>query len=95
MSCLLLGTGQSLTIETLAESNFQTNVGLSDQLLRRFSQWLSRDVVESQLLGRGVRRANSTRNHALSGCARLIRLFLRCLLLPKTRDDSARSQGPT
>ena len=36
--------------------------------------------VESQLLGRGVRRGNSTQNHALSGCARLIRLVLRCLL---------------
>ena len=38
------------------------------------NKWLSRDVVESQLLGRGVRRGNSTQNHALSGCARLIRL---------------------
>ena len=46
----------------------------------RLSWWLSRDVVESQLLGRGVRRGNSTRNHALSGCARLIRLLSRCLL---------------
>ena len=61
----------------------------------RLSWWLSRDVVESQLLGRGVRRGNSTRNHALSGCARLIRLLSRCLLSATTRDAFAASQGPT
>ena len=61
----------------------------------RLSWWLGRDVVESQLLGRGVRRGNSTRNHALSGCARLIRLLSRCLLSATTRDDFAASQGPT
>ena len=64
----------------------------------RLSWWLSRDVVESQLLGRGVRRGNSTRNHALSGwsgCARLTRLLSRCLLSATTRDDFAASQGPT
>ena len=58
------------------------------------SWWLSRDVVESQLLGRGVRRGNSTQNHALSGCARLIRLVSRCLLSATTRDAFAASQGP-
>ena len=56
-------------------------------------KWLGRDVVESQLLGRGVRRGNSTQNHALSGCARLIRLVLRCLLSPTTRDNFAASEG--
>ena len=61
----------------------------------RLSWWLGRDVVESQLLGRGVRRGNSTRNHALSGCSRLIRLLSRCLLSATTRDDFAASQGPT
>ena len=60
----------------------------------RLSYWLSRDVVESQLLGRGVRRGNSTQNHALSGCARLIRLVLRCLLSTTTRDNFAASEGP-
>ena len=58
------------------------------------SWWLSRDVVESQLLGRGVCRGNSTQNHALSGCARLIRLVSRCLLSATTRDAFAASQGP-
>ena len=52
----------------------------------RLSWWLGRDVVESQLLGRGVRRGNSTRNHAL---------LSRCLLSATTRDDFAASQGPT
>ena len=60
----------------------------------RLSKWLGRDVVESQLLGRGVRRGNSTQNHALSGCTRLIRLVLRCLLSPTTRDNFAASEGP-
>ena len=55
---------------------------------------LSRDVVESQLLGRGVRRGNSTQNHALSGCARLIRLVSRCLLSATTRDANTAAQGP-
>ena len=75
------------------------HLGLSRHLSRLFataglSWWLSRDVVESQLLGRGVRRGNSTQNHALSGCARLIRLVSRCLLSATTRDAFAASQGP-
>ena len=57
----------------------------------RLSWWLSRDVAESQLLGRGVRCGNSTQNHALSGCARLVRLVSRCLLSATTRDDFAES----
>ena len=65
------------------------------QVGARLLEWLSRDVVESQLLGRGVRRGNSTQNHALSGCARLIRLVLRCWLSATTRDDFAESQGPS
>ena len=54
---------------------------------------LYRVVIKSQL-GRGVRRGNSTQNHALSSCARLIRLVSRCLLSTTTRDDFAASQGP-
>ena len=81
-------------------SKCECNLGCSPAVGRlfagaRLSWWLGRDVVESQLLGRGVRRGNSTRNHALSGCARLIRLLSRCLLSATTRDDFAASQGPT
>ncbi len=50
------------------------------------AQWLGRDIVESQRLGRDVCRGNSTQNHALSGCPRLVRLFQRCLLPLMTSD---------
>ena len=50
------------------------------------SQWLSRDVVESQRLRRDVCRGNSTQNHALSRCPRLVQLFQRCLLSLRTND---------
>ena len=86
--------------ESMTTSQQQLVLGCSPAVGRlfagaRLSWWLGRDVVESQLLGRGVRRGNSTRNHALSGCARLIRLLSRCLLSATTRDDFAASQGPT
>ena len=85
-------------VRWLSNSHGQVNKAVAVGRLfagARLSWWLGRDVVVSQLLGRGVRRGNSTRNHALSGCARLIRLLSRCLLSATTRDAFAASQGPT